>query len=129
MMKTHELAKALRAFAALLERAQNLPLDEVAVVAKSVSKPSSSHLAVNLSTLVELSRVEKQQWLAFIQELGFPIDVRPRDASRDILGKLLNFLESNEDARESLKSKAVSKGSDASPELMRALSSLLRGAS
>jgi hypothetical protein len=83
-------------------------------------------MALSLSTLVELSRVDKRQWLALIDELGFPIEIRPRDASRDIIGKLLTYLESNESARERLKTKAASKGAQASPELMKALNSLLK---
>ncbi len=125
-MKTHELAKALRTVACLLEKSTNVALDEVAFTTTTAAKLNNSQMAVSLSTLVELSRVDKQQWLVFIKDLGFPIEVRPRDASRDILGKLLNYLESNEAARQTLKTKAASKGAEASPELMKALSSLLK---
>lgn len=124
-MKTHEIAKALRTLATLLEQSSNVPVEEAAITTSS-SKLNSSQMAVSLSTLVELSRVDKRQWLAFINDLGFPIEIRPRDASRDILGKLLNYLETNQTAREKLKTKAASKGSEASPELMKALSSLLK---
>jgi hypothetical protein len=124
-MKTHELAKALHTLALLLEKSSNIPIEEATIAAVS-SQLNSGQMAVSLSTLVELSRVDKQQWLAFIKDLGFSIDIRPRDASRDILGKLLNHLESNQIARERLKTKAASKGSDASPELMKALASLLK---
>jgi hypothetical protein len=124
-MKTHELAKALRTVASMLEDAANIPLEE-ATITTTAAKLNSSQMAVSLSTLVELSRVDKQQWLAFIKDLGFPIEIRPRDASRDILGKLLSYLETNEGARERLKTKAASKGAEASPELMKALSSLLK---
>jgi hypothetical protein len=126
-MKTHELAKSLRLLASLLEISDNIPLEEVTVTAISGSKLNSSQMAVSLTTLVELSRVDKQQWLAFIKELGFPIEVSPRDGSRNVLGKLLSYLETNKDARDKLKTKAASKGSEASPELMKALSSLMKG--
>ena len=125
-MKTHDLAKALRSLASLLEKAPNVLLEDALVTTLAATKLNSSQMAVSLSTLVELSRVDKQQWLAFINDLGFPIEVRPRDASRDILGKLLSYLETNEAARERLKTKAASRGSEASPELMKALSSLLK---
>lgn len=127
-MKTHELAKALRLLASLLENSANIPLEEAIVIAASDGKLNSSQMAVSLSTLVELSRVDKQQWLAFIKELGFSIEVGPRDGARNVLGKLLSYLEINKDAREKLRTKAASKGSEASPELMKALSSLLKGA-
>lgn len=125
-MKTHDLAKALRSLAALLESSQNVALEHAKFSSKETAELNSGQLAVSLSTLVELSRVDKQQWLAFIKELGFPIEIRPRDASRDILGKLLTYLENNQVAREQLKSKAAAKASQASPELMKALSSLLK---
>jgi hypothetical protein len=125
-MKTHDLAKALRALASLLEKSRNIPIEELRVASRDTTNQDSTQIALSLSTLVELSRVDKQQWLAFINDLGFPIDVRPRDASRDLLGKLLAYLEANESARERLKTKAASKESQASPELMKALSSLLK---
>jgi len=127
-MKTHELAKALRLLASLLEKSTNIQLEEVTIATAGDSKLNSAQMAVSLNTLVELSRVDKQQWLAFIQELGFPIEVGPRDGARNVLGKLLSYLESNKDAREKLKTKSASKGSEASPELMKALSSLMKGA-
>jgi hypothetical protein len=125
-MKTHDLAKALRSVATLFENAPNVALEQISVTSKHTGELSSSQLAVNLSTLVELSRVDKQQWIGFIKELGFPLEIRARDASRDILGKLLNYLEDNRTAREQLKTKAAARGSQASPELMKALSSLLK---
>jgi hypothetical protein len=126
-MKSHDLAKALHTLAGLIERAPNVPLEQLTVGERTLSDSESGKIAVSLSTLVDLSRVDKQQWLAFIDELHFPIDVRARDAARDILGKLLNYLESNPTAREQLKTKAAAKGSRESPELMKALASLLKG--
>ena len=125
-MKTHELAKELRRLADVLDSAPNLALDRVALSRRDSLPFNSGQMALSLSTLVELSRVDKRQWLALIDELGFPIEIRPRDASRDIIGKLLTYLESNESARERLKTKAASKGAQASPELMKALNSLLK---
>jgi len=83
-------------------------------------------MAVSLSTLVDLARIDKQQWLSFIEENHFPIEFRQRDAARDILGKLLAYLEENPDAREKLKAIATKKSGQASPELMKALAYLLK---
>src|SRR5712691_7134220 len=55
---------------------------------------STSQIAVNLSTLAELARIDKRQWLNFAREYHLPIETRPRDAARDILGKVLVYLES-----------------------------------
>jgi hypothetical protein len=125
-MKTHELARALRVLADLLEAEPAFPIEQLTFARKGGKALNTGEMAVSLSTLVELSRVDKQQWISFIHELGFPLEIRPRDASRDILGKLLSYLEVDASARERLKSRASAKGSVASPELMKALSSLLR---
>jgi hypothetical protein len=124
-MKTHEFAKTLRGLAQFLESSPNIPLERARIEDRNINALNTGTMAVSLSTLVELSRLDKGQWVTFITELGFPIELRPRDASRDILGKLLTYLESNAAAREQLKTKAASKGSQASPELMKALSTLL----
>ena len=87
---------------------------------------SSQELALNLSTLVSLSSVDKSKWLALIQEYGFPIKVRPRDGSRDIFGKLCTYLEANPIAQEQLEASATRPTSKSSPELMKALSTLLK---
>ncbi len=126
-MKTHELARALKQLGDILLAAQNLELRDVAVTSEdSVRKGRTSNMAVSLSTLVDLARIDKQQWLSFIEENHFPIEFRQRDAARDILGKLLAYLEENPDAREKLKAIATKKSGQASPELMKALAYLLK---
>ena len=127
-MKTHELARALKQLGDILSASPNLELREVCVAsADTVRKGRSSNMAVSLSTLVDLARVDKQQWLSFIEENQFPIETRPRDAARDILGKLLVYLEENAEARQKLKAIATRKaGGQASPELMKALAYLLK---
>lgn len=123
-MKTHELAKLLQQLSTLLLAAQNIDLRDAKVVQTS-EEEAKDKLAVSLSTLVELSRIDRSQWIALIEDNGFPIQIRPRDASRDILGKLLSYLEQNEEARKKLRNRVVRKSNDASPDLMRALASLL----
>jgi hypothetical protein len=71
-------------------------------------------------------RLDKQQWLNFAREYHLPIETRPRDAARDILGKVLAYLESNPEARKELKEKATKRVSETSPELMRAFAFLLK---
>lgn len=126
-MRTHDLARELMRLAKALQRAPDLDLSDLDIVlARSTPRMSPSQMAVSLSTLVDLSRIDRQEWIDLIQNHGFQIPIRPRDASRDILGKLLRFLETNNEAREQLKRSTPSKSSEASPELMRALSSLLK---
>ncbi|MBZ4401944.1 hypothetical protein [Myxococcus sp. AS-1-15] len=84
-------------------------------------------IAVNISTLASLSRLDKRHWVEFVKAYSLPIDIRPRDASRDILGKVLSHLEDSADAREKLKRRMVEpRGVEASPALMKAFGILLR---
>ena len=87
-MKSHQLSRALRKLAEMLDRASDKDLEELFVTDHNPKPVSTSHIAVNLSTLAELARIDKQDWLAFIREYSLPIETRPRDAARDILGKL-----------------------------------------
>jgi hypothetical protein len=124
-MMTHDLAVALTILAKALKAAPNVEVSQLDLSKRAERITTKEGLAVNLSTLAELSRIGRPQWLELITENHFPIDVRPRDASRDILGKLLKYLEATPEARERLKKSATRTTAQASPELMRALASLL----
>lgn len=126
-MKTHEFAKQLTALVKVLRQLPNMPLEELALVtAPQHRRVDQSSIPVALSTLVALNDIDKRQWISFIEENQFPIEIRPRDASRDILGKLLKFLEQNPDARGRLTSAANRERTSTAPELRRALDLLLK---
>jgi hypothetical protein len=126
-VKTHELGRALRILSDALLAGPDIALREVRIATASKPDPySTASLAVNLSTLASLSRVDKTQLWSLIREYNLPIEVRPRDASRDILGKLLSYLEADPNARERLQHRATGSARATSPELIRALQSLLR---
>lgn len=124
-MKTHELAKGLEQLAEFLRSQRNIELRQLSAAANRQKELGTSDIAVNLSTLAALSRIDKQQWLKFIYEYGLPIDVRPRDASRDLIGKVLRYLDENKSAQKKLLSKSRRGEQQVSPELMKALDVLL----
>jgi hypothetical protein len=125
-MRCHELAQALTTLARVLKSGPDVELSDLKVRETLGGIRSSQDLAVNLSTLVSLSSVDKSKWVDLIREHGFPIDVRPRDAARDVLGKLFTYLETNVEAQEKLKASARRPSGKASPELMKALETLLK---
>ena len=125
-MKSHELARGLRALADLLESAPDSDMNAMFISDRNPRPISTSQIAVNLSTLAELARLDKQQWLTFVREYNLPIEPRPRDAARDILGKVLTYLDTNPEARKALKERASKRVSETSPELMRAFAFLLK---
>lgn len=124
-MKTHEVAKVLTSLANVLKAAPNQELEGFGR-GKPDKKLKDSEVPLALSTLLALSELDKSQWLNVINEFRFPIEIRPRDASRDILGKILAHLAQNPDARRRLSLAAQGGRSETSPELMQALSFLLK---
>lgn len=132
-MYSHELSDALKKLAIALKKAPNMPIEDISSLLNmmnhgfSQNRPSrrSSDLPLALSALLSFSKFDKQEWLDLISDLGLDIEIRPRDASRDILGKVLKVLESEPEMRERLRRRVTNKEANASPELAKALSSLL----
>ena len=125
-MKSHDLANALSTLARMLKAGPDVELSQLNIKDTFGGPHSSESLALNLSTLISLSGVEKSKWVELIRENKFPIEIRPRDASRDIFGKLCAYLEENPLAQEQLKAKATRYTAKSSPELLKALSTLLK---
>lgn len=122
-MKTRALARSLRLLADWLEQFPDQNLEGL-VLDRADTRQKSASLALNLATLAALSRIDKAEWINFINQHGFPIEMRPRDATRDILGKLLKFLEEEPSAIEYLQDRAHT-DSVAPPALSQALRALL----
>jgi hypothetical protein len=126
-MKTHDLSKHLNLLARVLRQLPNMDVEDLPYPsARQTRMVDQSSIPVALSTLVALNDIDKRQWLSFIDENQFPIDIRARDASRDILGKLLRFLERNPEARNRLTSRVQRERDSTAPELKRALELLLK---
>lgn len=133
-MKTHDFAEALKKLASALKKAPNLDLDDMESFSHLLSdrpprpptQPEDIPWALN--ALLSLSQVDRREWIQLATDLGLSLDIRARDASRDILGKVLRALEAQPEARSLLESRARNapvKATGSSPELARALSSLL----
>jgi len=125
-MKSHELAQALTTLSRLLKSGPNVEISQLKI-REMFDSHSNRDLALNLTTLVSLASVDKQRWIDLIKENNFPIEIRPRDGSRDIFGKLCTYLEANPVAQEQLKARATRPvHGRSSPELMKALATLLK---
>lgn len=129
-ISSHEFARLLRKLATQLRKGPDMDAD--LAIDRIIERPASieggvksDDLPVALSALLSLSSVDKSEWISLISELGLSVDVRPRDASRDIMGKVLKVLESQPLARQKLQSSIKERKTKASPELAQALSSLL----
>lgn len=131
-MKAHELSKALLALSRILKSGPDIDVEDWSILSKSTSPVSkSSHLKESdipsaLYTLVKLNDVSKTQWLSLINEYDIDVEIRPRDATRDIVGKILNYLAANPIARENLLKTGSRKNVTESTELANALNLLLK---
>ena len=134
-MKTHQFATALETLANILRVGPNIELNDFknqVSNAKSAdlfasSKNAKEDIPLALNALLSLSNIDKQAWKGVISDMGFDIEVRTRDSSYDMLSKVLRYLQSNPQARSLLLTRVKAKTTQASPELARALSSLLNG--
>jgi hypothetical protein len=130
-MKSHDFARHLALMAQALKAAPDIELEsgmDWEGVFQKRSRPtvSDEDIPHALNMLVGLNNVNKQQWLSLIEEFGFVIDVRPRDANRDIFGKLLKFLSEHPEERARLVGKKSKKPIKESEELANALTILMR---
>lgn len=130
-MKSHDFAKQLALMAQVLRAAPNIELEnsmdwESVFQKRSHSTVGDEDIPHALNMLVGLNNVSKQQWLSLIEEFGFAIDIRPRDANRDIFGKLFRFLADHPEERVRLVGKKSRKPIKESEELANALTILMR---
>ena len=126
-MKTYEFANALMTLAKMLKSMPNQEFDNLVLPRQEgpAKELERSEAVVGINTLANLSKIDKKQWLNLIEEHGFDIPVRARDANRDIIGKLLRYIDKNENAKEAIQKSAEQSDSTSSHELNRALSILM----
>ena len=125
-MKTHNLAKALEQLAVILKNSPNVELDSFTFKPKTKHKElSKEEIALNITTLLALSKVKKPTWVEFIEENKWPINIQYRDSSRNLIGRILKYLDGNPEAMKTLKNKTSGSKGQASTELLNALSSLM----
>lgn len=120
-MKTHDIAKALSVLSKLL---RSLPNQELDRLHEAVAPHQGNSLGVSLSVLASLSKYSKSDWESVVKDFDIPVDIRPRDAARDVMGKILTYLADNdaERARVAERSRVQAGGSS---ELSSALRFLL----
>jgi hypothetical protein len=123
---THRVAALLEQLAKLLRSGPDIPLTETRISERDTQDELElKGIAVNLSTLASLSKLKKESWVKFISHYRLPVEIKKSDSVRDLVGRLLTFLEKDEGARERL-SRAASSDDEVSSELTRTLQMLLR---
>lgn len=130
-MKSHDFAKSLTLMAKILKSGPNVDIEDLDVSnslfsTRSKFNVSNEEIPHALNILVGLNQVPKQQWVSLIDEFGFDIQIRQRDANRDIYGKLLSYLSENPGEREKLIRKKGKQAITSSSELANALTLLMK---
>lgn len=123
-MNTHDLAKALTQLSKVLRSLPNQELGELGSTFSTSTKKPSNDIGVSLSLLAALSKFSKSDWEKTARDFDIPVDIRPRDAARDIMGKILNYLAENDAERERVAMKTRD-SKDEPSELSNALRFLL----
>jgi hypothetical protein len=124
-MKAYKAAELLNQLAKILKEAPNEEIEMLRIGATKVRELSKDEMALNVSTLLALSRIKKSTWKEFINDNNWPIEVKDRDSSRNLIGKVFQHLETHPDALKDFQRKTNERSGRVSTELMNALSSLL----
>lgn len=113
-MKAYDLAKALNHLSRVLKAGPNVEVDEIGNLSVHSSPPrtarprentenrGSADKATALALLAEMASYSKGELLDLAQQLNIPIQARSADAVRDILGKLLRYIQDNPEFRNRL---------------------------
>lgn len=133
-MKAYDLAKSLNYLARVLRAGPNVEVDEIANLSTHLSKsqpkkPASKQDATQngaaLAVLAAMSSLTKSEVLQMAEDLEIPLQVRKADAVRDILGKMLRYIQDNPEVQDRLVSNSVHSSEQEAPRLARALAILM----
>lgn len=129
-MKTHDLAKALNHLSRILRAGPNVDLENLVNLDTYVSSrgpkgsPDDADKGGALVLLSEMANYNKRELMELAVSLDIPLEVRPADAVRDVLGKILKYINENPTVKERL-SGSVEPSSGKVSTLTRALAILM----
>jgi hypothetical protein len=130
-MKTHDLAKSLNYLSRVLRAGPNIELEEMVNLSTYVdSRPQRSgsdevDRGAALVLLSEMANYNKKELIEVAHALKIPLEVRPADAVRDVLGKILKYISENPSVKERLAGPAASPESAKVSSLAKALAILM----
>jgi hypothetical protein len=137
-MKTHELAKALTQLSRVLKAGPNIEFEELTNLSTYLTskkptrtaskKPVDTTLAeqgAGLALLAQMANYKKQDLVALAEALDIPLALRPADAVRDVLGKMLKYINENPDVKKRLGQTEDKAIPESASSLAKALSILM----
>jgi len=137
-MKTHELAKALTQLSRVLKAGPNIEFEELTNLSTYLSskkppqstrsksvEPDLSEKGAGLLLLTKMANNNKKDLVELANDLQIPLEVRPADAVRDVLGKMLKHINENPEVQKRLSTVDAKNSPAANSTLARALSILM----
>lgn len=126
-MKSHTFAKELIALGEVLLSGPNIEMKKLPLSFGSETGEETvrSEMAFGITTLVELSKFSRTEWVSFVSEHNLPVEFNQRDSSRNIIGKIMSYLASHETELQRVKETIV-KSSNSSNRLNKAFDALLK---
>lgn len=111
-MKAYDLAKALTHLSRVLKAGPNVEVEEIgnlsvhSTAARTTrvkdDTRNTSDKATALALLAEMASYNKTELMDLAYQLNIPVQARSADAVRDILGKILKYIQENPDFRNRL---------------------------
>lgn len=86
---------------------------------------NTAEMAFGITTLAQLSRFTRSEWVDFAKEHQIPIMFNERDSGRNIMGKIMSYLADSDGEIERIRTSVSQPGS--SSRLNQALNTLLKG--
>ena len=125
-MKTHSLAKELIALGQMLLRGPNIDTKDLNLGdVSSASGVDEAEMAFGITTLAQLSKYKRSEWVQFAQDHKIPVLFNNRDSARNIMGKIMSYLANNDMEIQRVR-ESVDQGRGSSNRLNQALNTLLK---
>jgi hypothetical protein len=127
-MKSHSLAKELIALGDALLKAPNIETKQLGQLFSGVggsASQSSAEMNFGITTLAQLSKHKRSEWIEFAQAHSINIQFNERDSARNIMGKIMSYLADNESEIQRVRN-SVSHSKEPSNRLNQALNILLK---
>lgn len=137
-MKTHELAKALTQLSRVLKAGPNIEFEELTNLSTylSAKRPARSapkkavdasvtEQGAGLALLAQMANYKKQDLIELAEALDIPLEIRPADAVRDVLGKILKYINDNPEVKNRLGQTNTRQMPESTSSLTQALSILM----
>lgn len=127
-MKTHSLAKELIALGEALLRGPNVDSKKLGMTdlsSASNSTETEAEMAFGITTLAQLSKYKRAEWVQFASDHSLPVEFNERDSARNIIGKIMSYLANDEQEIQRVR-QSVSHSKASSNRLNQALNTLLK---